>query len=238
MIPLVFVHGGGGDARTWDLLLPELGHRPTLAVDLPGRGRHPAPFDEITLAACGASVAADVDEAGFDDVVLVGHSMAGCSMPSIVSNLGSRVRHAVFIACTVPSEGHSALDMVDPSIREMAREAMDESKRTGPKPMDPELARLLIGNDLDDEQFAWCVERMLPEAPGLTMEPVHLAPLETVERKTWVRTLFDAILPPDKQLEFVANAGVSEVVDIDAGHMVMISRVKELAGILDGLADV
>jgi pimeloyl-ACP methyl ester carboxylesterase len=154
VIPIVLVHGGGFDSRCWEPLLPHLNH-PALAVDLPGRGAHPAPLDAVTLAACAAAVRDDVDAAGFDHVMVVGHSLAG-SMPSILDVLGERVGHAVFVACTVPNDGRSAFDMLDPPIQEMIRTAGGVQ----PRPMDPELAKLVLGNDLTDDQFAWCVQHL------------------------------------------------------------------------------
>jgi len=76
MTPLVLVHGGSFAASCWDLVVEQLGG-PALAVDLPGRGTHPAPLATVTIETAAASVAADVDAAGFDDIVLVGHSLAG-----------------------------------------------------------------------------------------------------------------------------------------------------------------
>lgn len=237
MTAIVLIHGGGGDRRTWDPLLHHLAHHPTLAVDLPGRGVHPMPFIDVTFARCAASVASDVDDAGFDDVVLVGHSMAGCSIPAVVAALGERVRHVVFVACTVPPDGQSAYDTVDPELR-----AVIEAEHGRPSPdmepavMDPELAKVVFGNDLDDEQWSWCLERMVPEAPGLILEPVHLAPLRVVPNRTWVRTLRDAILPPDAQLGFAANVGECRIIDLDAGHMCMVSQPAALAAIIDEAA--
>ena len=71
MTPIVLVHGGGLDSRCWDPLLTHL-PGPVLAVDLPGRGAHPAPLGSVTFATCAASVRDDVDAAGFDEIVLVG----------------------------------------------------------------------------------------------------------------------------------------------------------------------
>ena len=119
MTPLVLVHGGGFDRRCWDLLLPHLAG-PVIAVDLPGRGRHPAPLASVTFADCARAVVEDIDEAGFDEIVLVGHSLAGCSMPATIGLLGDRVRHTVFVACTVPEDGASAIDTLDPEIRAVA----------------------------------------------------------------------------------------------------------------------
>lgn len=237
MTAVVLIHGGGGDHRTWEPLLPHLEHRPTVAVDLPGRGANPMPFTDVTFARCAASVASDIDAAGFDDVVLVGHSMAGCSIPAIVDLLGKRVRHLVFVACTVPPDGQSAYDTVDPELR-----ALIEAEHGRPSPdmepsvMDPGLAKVVFGNDLDDAQWAWCMERMVPEAPSLIVEPVHLAPLRLVPNRTWVRTLRDAILSPEAQLGFAANIGECRIIDLDAGHMCMVSQPAALAAIIDTAA--
>src|SRR3954464_6719721 len=117
MTPIVLVHGGGLDSRCWDPTRSLLA-APSIAVDLPGRGSHPADLTTVTFADCAASVRDDVDAAGlFDEFVLVGHSLAGCSMPSMIDLLGERVRHAVFVACTVPEQGKSAFDTLDPEIQ-------------------------------------------------------------------------------------------------------------------------
>ena len=226
-IPIVLVHGGGLDGRCWDPLLRHL-DGPAIAVDLPGRGAHPVPLETIRLADCAASVVADVDAAGFDEIVLVGHSLAGCSMPGVIGLLGDRVRHAVFVACTVPEEGRSAFDTLDPAIQDLIRSAGDME----PKAMDATIAKLVFGDDLTEEQFAWCVERLVPEAPLLTTDPVDLAPLRTGMPRTWIRTLQDLIVPADKQQRFAGNVGDCEVVDIDAGHMCMVSQPEELASLL------
>jgi pimeloyl-ACP methyl ester carboxylesterase len=234
-LPIVLVHGGGLDGRCWDPLVPHL-PGPSLAVDLPGRGAHPMPLREVDFAACAQAVAADVDAAGFDELVLVGHSLAGCSMPATMALLGERVRHAVFVACTVPDDGRSAFDMLDPSIQEMIRAAGDAE----PRPMDAATARLVLGDDLTDEQFAWCSERLVAEAPGLTTDPVDLAPLRSFVLCIWVRTLGDIVVSADRQLAYAANVGGVDgdcpVVDIDCGHMCMVSRPADLARILTEVA--
>ncbi|MGO8859645.1 MAG: alpha/beta fold hydrolase [Acidimicrobiales bacterium] len=232
MMPIVLIHGGGLDSRCWERLLPEL-LGPVLAIDLPGRGAHPAPLASVDFAYCAASVRDDVDAAGFDSVLLVGHSLAGCSMPAMVALMGQRVAGLVFVACTVPESGHSAFDTLDPDIQAMILAAGEPLE---PRPMDPALAKVVLGNDLDDEQFAWCAERLVPEAPRLTTEPVDLSPLRAPMPCTWVRTLRDLIVPAAKQLRFSGNVGNCPVVDIDAGHMCMVSRPVALAEILNDAA--
>ena len=231
MTPLVLVHGGGLDSRCWDRLVPHL-DGPVVAVDLPGRGAHPAPLDAVGFDECAASVRDDVDAAGFDSFVLVGHSLAGCSMPAMVGLMGERVRGLVFVACTVPEDGHSAFDTLDPEIQAMIRDA---GEPTEPGPMDPALAKVVLGNDLDEEQFAWCAERLVPEATRLSTDPVDLSPLRASTPSVWVRTLQDLIVAPAKQSRFADNVGNCPVIDIDAGHMCMVGQPAALAEILNGL---
>lgn len=205
---------------------------PSIAVDLPGRGRHPADLRSVDIASCAESVLSDVEAAGFDEAVLAGHSMAGCSMPAIIGLLDGRVRHAVFIGCTVPDHGTSIFDTLDPGIQDMIRSAGEDVE---PAPMDPEMAKIVLGDDLTADQTDWCVERMVAEAPGLIQEPVDLAPMSGVPC-TWLRTMRDVIVPADKQLRFAANLKECDVVDVDAGHMCMVSRPSDTAAIISSVA--
>jgi pimeloyl-ACP methyl ester carboxylesterase len=232
MTPLVLVHGGGFDSRCWELLVPRL-TSPVIAVDLPGRGRRPAEPESVTFADCARAIVEDIDAAGFEDVVLVGHSQAGCSLPRVMGLLGERVRHTVFVAALVPEDGHSPIQELTPHVSEMIDDHAERRRDT----MDPAMAKVLFGNDLDDEQFAWCVERLVPEPPGLPNEPVELSGLREPTPRTWVRTTRDVILPPDMQLRFVERVGDCPVIDLDAGHMCMISQPEALAAILEGFVD-
>ena len=233
MTPIVLVHGGGFDARCWDPVLPYL-TSPCVAVDLPGRGAHPAPLESVTFEMCGISVRDDVGAAGFDEVVLVGHSLAGCSMPAMIGVLGDRVRHAVFVGCTVPEAGSSAFETLDPEVQALA---LAHGGADEPRTMDAEMARVVLGTDLDDVQMAWCLERLVAEAPRLTTDPVDLAPLRSGVSTTWIRTVHDIVVPPDKQLRFARNVGPEcRVVDFPSGHMCMVSQPAALASILNGIA--
>lgn len=215
MTPLVLVHGGGFDSRCWDLLLPHLA-APAIAVDLPGRGRRPGPLSSTIAWAQSANVT--------ESTWTRPASRRSCSSAI------RRVRHAVFVACIVPKDGNGTMDELAPDVRAHVESSRAQRRQT----MDPAQAKALFGNDLDDEQFAWCLERMVPEAVGLTTEPVDLSGLRSAVPRTWVRTTQDAIQPPELQQRFASNVGECWIIDIDAGHMCMISQPKALAGILHG----
>jgi pimeloyl-ACP methyl ester carboxylesterase len=90
---LVLVHGGGLAADSWDLTVDEI-HRlapelTVLAVDLPGRRDNAGDLLTLSIADFVDSVVGDIEDAGVSDVVLVGHSMAGLTVPGVVTKLGS-----------------------------------------------------------------------------------------------------------------------------------------------------
>jgi pimeloyl-ACP methyl ester carboxylesterase len=114
---LVFVHGGGLAADSWELTVEEI-HQiapelAVLAVDLPGRRSKPGDLRTVTVADWVDSVVADVEDAGLNDIVIVGHSMAGLTVPGVVTKLGgSRVREMIFAAACVPADGSAMVDVV------------------------------------------------------------------------------------------------------------------------------
>jgi pimeloyl-ACP methyl ester carboxylesterase len=107
---LVLVHGGEHSADCWDLAVAEL-HRQApelqvLAVDMPGHGATPGDLTTVTIADCVRSAVAQIEDAGLNEVVVVGHSLAGLTVPGIVAKLGSsRVREMFLAASCVPVQG-------------------------------------------------------------------------------------------------------------------------------------
>jgi len=90
---LVLVHGGAHAAGCWERTVAEQARQApelrVLAVDLPGRGSKPADLTAVRIADYIDSVVADIEGAGLGDVVVVGHSLAGVTVPGVVARLGT-----------------------------------------------------------------------------------------------------------------------------------------------------
>ena len=240
---LVLVHGGCFTSECWAPTIPYL-TGDVLAVDLPGRGRHPADLRRVTVADWAASVVADIEAAGYDDVVLVGHSMAGLTVPRVAALIPAKIRRLVFVSCSVPRDGQTPQETLEESFDERvavsSRDHMaGDHSDTGDVEigLTPELATQMFCNDMTAEQTAATLSMMVPEATGVMGEPVDLTGLRTAIPRTWVRLTRDAVLTPQTQDTFIANCGPDvEVVDLEAAHMAMISRPQELAAILNRYA--
>jgi len=123
---LVLVHGGGLAADSWDLTVDEI-HRlapelTVLALDMPERRGKPGDLRELTIADYVDSLFGDIESAGLDDIVIVGHSVAGVMVPGVVTKLGAaRVREMVLAAAFVPPEGAAIADTITGPAAPLAR---------------------------------------------------------------------------------------------------------------------
>ena len=99
----------------------------------------------------------------------------------------------------------------------------------------PALATAMFCNDMDAGQVASTLRRMGPESLNVLADPSDLYGLRHPIPRTYVRLLRDASIELDTQNQMIANLGETAVVDLDAGHMAMISRPKELADIINNL---
>jgi pimeloyl-ACP methyl ester carboxylesterase len=118
----VLIHGAGFGATCWDELIPHLNTQ-ALAVDLPGRRtRVDVGLRAITLADCADAVREDVEAKDLRDVVLVGHSFAGVTVPRVLDLLPDRIRHVVLVSAVVPPDGSRVLrpDVIDLDTGHMA----------------------------------------------------------------------------------------------------------------------
>jgi pimeloyl-ACP methyl ester carboxylesterase len=246
----VLVHGGAHGAWCWERLLPFL-DGDALAVDLPpksvrgGPQRHePLPeLRTLTIADFADSTLGDVEAAGFERFVLVGHSMGGLTISEVARRVPDRVEHLVYVSCMAPPEGASAIEALPEDLRAMTREAVEEARHGGDNPiggLDEQTTRAMFCNDMDEEQTRFVLDRTGTEAAGVLAEPVSRVGIPPELPKTFVKLLRDQSLPPDHQDVLAQNlrdspGGEVDVVAIDAGHDVMISRPKELADVLNRL---
>jgi pimeloyl-ACP methyl ester carboxylesterase len=225
------VHGGAHGAWCWEPLLPFL-DGDAVAVDLPpksirgGPERYEAPpgLEDLRLGDFADSLLRDVDEAGFERFSLVGHSMGGLTISEVARREPDRVAHLVYVSCIVPREGESSMPALPTGLLETP----------------PDLVEMFC-SDMDDEQTRFVLDHIGTEAAAVLEEPVSRAGIPPDFPKTYVKLLRDRSLPPDHQDTLIGNlraspGGAVDVVMIDAGHDVMISRPKELADVLNPIA--
>jgi pimeloyl-ACP methyl ester carboxylesterase len=173
----------------------------------------------------------DIDKAGLDEIVIVGHSMAGLTVPGVATKLGSsRVREMVLAAAFVPPDGGAVVDTLPGVVGWYARRKADTG-RSGTLPT--ALAEFAFCNGMTRRQRRFSRDRFYAESPSIIFEDVDRSGLPDDVPRTWILTLRDRALSQRSQRTSIAAlGGVQTVIPIDTCHNLMVSEPRRLAEIL------
>lgn len=220
----VFLHGAGIGPWAWERVRARLeGH--SIAPEVPGR------VVGVTPEGCAQQLAEQMLALDADELVLVAHSLSGVLVPALASRLGSRVVHVVYVACVIPKANQSFLAAVGFPMGLVMR-TLFLMRPSGLRPSDS-MIRSGLCNDLDDADTADVIARYEAEFPGLYATPV---PGPAIIPSTYGRLTRDGSVAPSAQLKMVSRLKSPDVVEIDAGHLVMLSKPEELARVVENVA--
>jgi pimeloyl-ACP methyl ester carboxylesterase len=232
MTTFALVHGGWHDATCWDLVTPLLtqeGHD-VVAMDLPcdeGMGT----FDGYADAVCTALDGCD------DDVMLVGHSLGGHTVPLVAAR--RPIRHLVYLCALVPEIGRSLADqlgdelaMLNPAYEKGVH--LDEQVRQ--VWVDIDIARAMLYNDCDEAAVEAAFKRLRPQAAHPATVPFSLTEFPSV-RTTYIICAEDQILGGEWSRRIARDRLSADIVEIPGGHSPFYSRPSVLVDALLNLAD-
>ncbi|RDI34090.1 alpha/beta fold hydrolase [Rhodococcus sp. AG1013] len=102
-VPVILVHGMGGDSRTWDRFARAVAGRGrrVLAVDLRGHGRS-AHAESYLFGEFGDDILGLCEDLGFGSVDLVGHSLGGHAVSLVAQQRPDLVRRLVLEESPLP----------------------------------------------------------------------------------------------------------------------------------------
>jgi pimeloyl-ACP methyl ester carboxylesterase len=221
---VVFLHGAGVGPWVWERVRSRLPAQ-SIAPEVPGRsvGATPDAATELLMA--------QIDAYDVGEIVLVAHSMSGVLVPGLAARLGSRLAYVIYVSAVIPAANQSFLAAIGLPLGLLMR-VLFLLNPSGLRPSDS-LIRSGLCNDLDEADTAEVIARYAPEYPGLYVTPVE-APAAVPS--TYVRLARDGSVSPGVQTRMVTTLGTPNVVEFDAGHLVMLSKPEEIAQLIDAVA--
>jgi pimeloyl-ACP methyl ester carboxylesterase len=174
---------------------------------------------------------ADIENAGLRDIVIVGHSMAGLTVPGVIAKLGAAgVREMILAAACVPSEGAALADVVSRPVAVIARR---NAKKGAPYELGHVIPRFAMHNGVPRARRRFMAGRLYPEPSQIPVEKVSRRDMPEEVPRTWILTLRDRTHPAKEQRESIeAIGGVQTIIPIDTCHGLMVSEPERLAEIL------
>jgi pimeloyl-ACP methyl ester carboxylesterase len=232
---LVLVHGGGLAADCWELTVDEI-HRlapelPVVALDMPGRRDKPGDLRKLKVADYVDSLVGDIESAGLGEIVIVGHSMGGLTLPGVVTRLGAaRVREMIFAAAFLPPEGTS---IVESSPWPFARAARRIAKKNDPSETPEWVAKFMFLNGVPSRRRRFIDGKLYAESLRILTEKMTRRGMPDDVSRTWIMTRQDRVLSTRSQRKCIDSlGGVHTLVVMDTCHCMMISEPERLAQIL------
>jgi pimeloyl-ACP methyl ester carboxylesterase len=223
------VHGGYHGSWCWERLSPvlrEAGHD-VVTMDLPLEDST-GTFESYADIVCTALEGRD------DDVVLVGHSYAGNTIPLVAAR--RPLRRLVYLCAMIPDVGRSLADQLTDETQmlntafERGLSAPDE--QLCQEWIDLDLACEVFYGDCDDEVAQAAVHRLRPQSVNPALFPFAVAEHPSVAT-TYIVCSDDNMLLPAWSRQMVGERlPAAELVELPGGHSPMLSRPEVLAEVL------
>ncbi|MQA75112.1 MAG: alpha/beta fold hydrolase [Solirubrobacterales bacterium] len=240
MARFVMVHGAFVGAWCWEPLIGPLeapGHT-VETLDLPGSGDDRTPVEQVSLGAYAERVCAVLGERP-EPAVLVPNSMGGMVATQAAARRPDRVASMVYVAAFLPRDGQSLLDLTGtPEGADDQVQANIVVEGEPPVATMPEAAsQPSLYGCCADEVAAWAIAHQRPQAVAPFGEPVTVGDgaFDEIPR-SYVLCTRDRAIPPALQRRMTAEAGITDVIELDTDHSPHMSRTAELAEILDRAA--
>lgn len=230
MTTFALVHGGGHRDWHWNLLRPaleRLGHE-TIASNVPMNDPDAGAGDWADVVVKALAGTAE------DDVIVVGHSLAGLALPVIGSRM--KPRRMVFLCANVPVPGVVYNDYCaeNPEAITVPWDRV-ESDELGRIVIPWDLAREIFYPDCDETLAQEAYAHVVPvAATGFT----ERCPLDTWPDvpSTYICATEDQVLGPNWARQMSIDRLGGPVIEIPGSHSPFLSRPDHLATVLNDIA--
>ena len=170
------------------------------------------------------------------DVVLVGHSLGGFTIPFVAQRVPERVKRVVWLAGLVHTDGEKVKDR-DVAGDSPAFAAVHAARAAGDERAERELMLDAFLDDAAPELRKWVSQRLSGFSAVLRETPSQLSEFLSLGIPTgYVLATRDRSLPPAVARRFAGRLPGCRYTEIDADHDLMLSAPAATADVLEAMA--
>ncbi len=160
------------------------------------------------------------------DIVLVGHSYAGCVVAPAAEQLEGRISSIVFLDAFFPENGESLVDTAAPPVRE----AILGAKQKGAIAIPP---RSAAGSNVNEKDRAWVDAMCTPHPIDTFIDKVKLTGArDRIAKRSYIRARGYPQPVFDKAYDKLKSSAGWRVYDVSCGHDVMVDEPQWLVDTL------
>jgi pimeloyl-ACP methyl ester carboxylesterase len=235
----VLVHGGWGESRVWEKVVPLLeraGHE-VEAPDLPGHGDDRTPIPEVSLQGYADRVCEVLDSRP-EPAVLVGHSLGGAAISQAAEQCPEKVETLVYLSAFLLRDGETVLSVLASDTEALLLSARVPSEDQTYSTIREDAIRELWCADCSEED----VERVKSLTGTQATAPATTSVAVTEENfgrvpRVYIETLRDRTITPEAQREMYGRMPCREVISMDTSHFPQYAAPEELVGCLNSLLE-
>ncbi|WP_037464828.1 alpha/beta fold hydrolase [Shimazuella kribbensis] len=220
-IGFLFLQGAGLQSSIWNNVLEKLPY-PYLLIDSP----QPKTNKKLTLDEYSMNIKQAVEKWEVEKIVIVAHSIGGVVALKCANLMQDRVVGLIAIGAAIPKDGGSFLSIF-PYPKSLLMHII--LRLFGTKP--PESAiRQGLCSDIPESKTKDIIDNFVVESLHLYTDQTNVSSPNV--SKMYVKLSEDKELDNVLQEKMIHNLNPDQIVELDTGHLPMISRSGELSGIL------
>lgn len=224
-IGIVCLHGAGLNSSIWSNFANEIKSK-VLAVDFPNRMKSDNANKDLTFVDYVASVSEQIENWDNKDFVIVAHSIGACVALKVAERFKDRIKGFIAIASIIPQNGNSFASTL-PFPQNFLTPIMLTVLGTKPPESSTKVA---LCNDLDTKQTEKIIKEFTPESKKLYTTKIHFSLPQT--KRIYIKTTNDK-MSVRLQNKMAENFQADQVLEINSGHLPMLSQGKKLAAFIN-----
>jgi pimeloyl-ACP methyl ester carboxylesterase len=243
---IVFLHGGGQNAHTWDTVALALG-RPLLAVDLPGHGHSDdvSPDAPISPRSFADDVATVVRAHAPDAALVVGMSLGGMTAMQLAVHAPDIVRKLMMVDVTPGVDREKASDIVTflagPESFATFDEIMERTILFNPTRSESSLRRGVLHNSVQQADGSWVWRHQRSGRPRLEDGAAEIDFAAMWDELASIRVPIQLVVgdrspvvDEDDKARFAEHQPDADIITVaDAGHSIQGDQPVELARLIE-----
>jgi len=234
---IIFIPGGQMSDWIWKNFIPLIKNSQCLTINQRLEENSLDSRISSSLADCSNHIIKQINEHNFERIIIIGHSIGGLLAALVAQQLKQKVEHVVYIASNLPKNNTTAIDSFSFLQKLMIKSFVKSQIKKENVHVGTE-AKYFIShfcNTSNSEVIEYVKSQYLNAEPICLFKEKVYWDYSIEIPQTYIRLLKDKTINRNLQTKMAKNLNISNVIDIESDHLVMLSNTNLLYDKIKGI---